>query len=328
MARNLLIKIILVVFFISVLTMGLPFRESQAASKYISLGTADPGATYYFLGASFAQMINKSVPGVRVIAESTQSGDENFHYILRKKINIGFSDPGVIMPAIEKKTDISGMRIIGMGHTNARHWFVRKESPIKSLADFRGRRVAVGAPGSGTLNNTRTELIGTGTINMDDIKQAYLSPSESIIAIKDQSVDVGSIPGGVPIASILDLSRQVPLRLISYNDKEMNSLLTKYPYFVREVIPAKTYTGIDTDTVTRGIAVMLICHKDMNDELIYQIAKVIYEPSKQKDETHPQARQWNTRNIFRGADYVTKYIPFHTGTIKYLKEKGLSKELN
>jgi TRAP transporter TAXI family solute receptor len=325
MLRNLLVKVVMVMFCSIALTIGQSPLELQAAVKYISFGTGDPGGTYYFLGASFAQMINKSVPGVRVIAESTQAGTENFNYIIRKRLNIGLSDAGVIMPAVEKKQDISGLRLIGMGHTNVRHWFVRKESPIKSLADFRGRRIAVGSPGSGTLNNTRTELIGTGTLSWEDIKPAYLSFSESVNAIKDENVDVGTIAAGVPIASILDLSRQVPIRLISYNDKEMNTLIAKYPYFVKGVIRAGTYTGIDADVVCRGMSVILFCHKDTEDDLVYKIARTIYEPSKEKDAVHPQAGEWNLTNIFRGADYVTKYIPFHSGTIKYLKEKQVWK---
>jgi uncharacterized protein len=325
MMRSLLVRVGIALFSIIALTIVESPLESQAATKYISFGTGDPGGTYYFLGASFAQMINKSVPGVRVIAESTQAGTENFNYVIRKRLNMGLTDAGVIEPAIEKKQDISGLRIIGMGHTNVRHWFVRRESPINSLADFRGRRIAVGSPGSGTLNNTKTELLGTGTLTWEDIKPAYLSFSESVNAIKDESVDVGTIAAGVPIASILDLSRQVPIRLISYNDKEMKTLLAKYPYFVKGVIPAKTYTGIDADVVCRGMSVILICHKDMEDDLAYKIARTIYEPSAEKNAVHPQAGEWNLANIFRGADYVTKYIPFHAGTIKYLKEKGVWK---
>jgi TRAP-type uncharacterized transport system substrate-binding protein len=37
----------------------------------------------------------------------------------------------------------------------------------------------------------------------------------------------------------------------------------------------------------------------------------------------PQARQWGLETVFRGVDSVTQYIPFHTGAVKDLKEKGV-----
>jgi len=326
MARNLLVKAA-VLFFLTALTSGLPSEEAQAAKKYLSMGTGDPGGTYYFIGAGFANLINKYVPEVRVIAESTASSEENFHYIIRKKMDMGFSGPSVIGPALEKKLDMSELRIIALGHTSNRQWFVRKESPIKSISDFRGRRVAVGPPGSGTLINSKTELAAAGNIRFEDIQPAYLSARESITAIKDGTVDVGTIAAGYPVASILDLARTVPIRLIPYSEEEMKALIAMHPYYIRVIIPAGTYAGINTDTLTRGTATAIFCRKELSEDVVYKMMKALYEYPKERDALHPQARQWSLENIFRGADYTARYIPFHPGTIKYLKEKGVWKEI-
>jgi TRAP-type uncharacterized transport system substrate-binding protein len=70
----------------------------------------------------------------------------------------------------------------------------------------------------------------------------------------------------------------------------------------------------------------IFCRREMSDDLVYQMMKALYDHQKEKDAIHPQARQWSLENMFRGADYTTKYIPFHPGAIKYLKEKGVWKE--
>ena len=44
---------------------------NAGAVKFLSFGTGSPAGTYYFLGAGFAAIVNKHVPGVRVTAEST-----------------------------------------------------------------------------------------------------------------------------------------------------------------------------------------------------------------------------------------------------------------
>jgi TRAP transporter TAXI family solute receptor len=301
-----------------------PIMEA-AAKKYLSLGTGNPGGTFYFLGAGFASLFNKYVPDVRVIAESTAASEENFRYILRKKMDLGLSGLSVIEPALERKTDFSGIRLIAMGHTSDRHWIVRKESPVKSLSDFKGRRISVGAPGSGTLVAIKAELSEVHGLTFEDFKPVYLSFSESITAIKDGTIDVGLILAGYPVASLLDVARQIPLRLISYSEEEIKALITKYPYYVKVVFPRGTYQGIQTDTLTVGSPQAMFGRQDLSDSLVYQLMKALYDHSQEKDVIHPQARRWNLENMFRGAEYCTQYIPFHPGAIKYLKEKGVWK---
>ncbi|HSR12249.1 MAG TPA: TAXI family TRAP transporter solute-binding subunit [Thermodesulfobacteriota bacterium] len=299
---------------------------AAAAKKYLSLATGNPGGTFYFIGAGFANLFNKHVPDVRVIAESTAASEENFHYVIRKKVDMGLISIHVIDPALEKKMDLSGVRLMCLGHTSDRHWFVRRDSPIKSVSDFKGKRVALGSPGSGTLVSSKVELGAAGKLSIEDIKPAYLSFTESITAIKDGTVDVGVISAGYPVASLLDLARTVPMRLIPYSEAELKALMDAHPYYVKVVIPAGTYTGIDTDTLTRGIVTAIFCRKEMSDDLVYAMMKALYDHQKEKDAIHPQARQWSLENMFRGADYTTKYIPFHPGSVKYLKEKGVWKQ--
>lgn len=300
--------------------------EGDAARKYLSLGTGNPSGTFYFIGAGFANLFNKHVPDVRVIAESTAASEENFHYVIRKKMDMGLISIHVIEPALEKKMDLSGLRLMSLGHTSDRHWFVRKDSPIKSISDFRGKRVALGSPGSGTLVSSKMELGAAGKLGLEDIKPAYLSFTESITAIKDGTVDVGVISAGYPVASLLDLARTVPIRLVPYSEAEMKAIMDAYPFYVKVIIPAGTYQGIDTATLTRGIVTAIFLRADMSEAMVYQMMKALYDHSKEKDAIHPQARQWNLENMFRGADYTTKYIPWHAGSVKYLKEKGAWKE--
>jgi TRAP transporter TAXI family solute receptor len=320
-------RVIVALATLGIVFLGLAAGEAAAQRKYLSLGTGNPGGTFYFIGAGFANLFNKKVPGVRVIAESTAASEENFHYVLRKKMDMGLISIHVIEPALEKKMDLSGIRLICLGHTSDRHWFVRKDSPIKTISDFRGKRVALGSPGSGTLVSSKMELGAAGKLGLEDFKPAYLSFTESITAIKDGTVDVGVISAGYPVASLLDLARTVPIRLIPYSEQEMKAIMEAYPFYVKVVIPAGTYQGIDTNTLTRGIVTAIFCRRELSDDLVYQMMKALYDNPKEKDAIHPQARQWNLENMFRGAEYTTKYIPFHPGAVKYLKEKGAWKEM-
>jgi hypothetical protein len=230
-----------------------------------------------------------------------------------------------VKAAADKNADFGNIRLVAMGHTSDQHWFVRKDSPIKSISDFKSRKVTVGGPGSGTLVSTKWILEACG-LSFEDVKPAYLSFTESVTAVKDNTVDVGLIAAGYPVASLLDLARQIPLRLIPYTPEELSAVFAKIPYFVKVVIPAGTYTGISADTPTHGSPAFLGCRTDLSEEMVYQLVKALYEHPAEKDAIHPQARQWNLENIYRGADYTTRYVPFHPGAVKYFKEKGIWKE--
>ncbi|MDI6762351.1 MAG: TAXI family TRAP transporter solute-binding subunit [Thermodesulfobacteriota bacterium] len=302
-----------------------PLGASVAAKKYLSLGTGSPAGTFYFIGAGFASICNKYVPEVRVIAESTAASEENFHLILRKKMDLGLVAINVLAPALEKKMDLSGVRLLALGHVSVRHWMVRRESPVQSVSDFRGRKVAVGPPGSGTLVASRVALTEVCGLPFDDFKPAYLSFTESITALKDKTVEVGTIAAGYPVASVLELTRAHPIRLISHTEEEIKTLTTKYPYHVRAIIPKGTYPGIDTDTLSAGVQTALFCRQDLSESLAYQLVKAIYDHPGEIGAIHPQAAQWNLENMFLGANYTTQHIPFHPGAVKYLKEKGVWK---
>jgi TRAP transporter TAXI family solute receptor len=260
-------KVTVVLLFIG-LNLGLA-ANAEAAKKYLSLGTGNPGGTFYFLGAGFASLFNKYVPEVRVIAESTAASEENFHYLMRKKIDLALVSINVLEPALEKKMDLSGIRLVSLGNTSDRHWIVRKDSPVKSVSDFRGRKVVVGPPGSGGLVASKKELYAACGLTFDDFKPAYLSMSESITALKDETVDVGMVGAGYPVASVLDIARQISIRLIPYSEAEMKALIAKHPYYVKVIIPKGTYSGMNEDIVTRGIPAALFCRQGQDETQRY-----------------------------------------------------------
>ena len=86
--------------------MALPTTSLAASKKYLSLGTGNPGGTYYFIGAGFASLMNKFVPEVRVIAESTAASEENINLVLRKKMDLGMAGIHALPPLIERKADL------------------------------------------------------------------------------------------------------------------------------------------------------------------------------------------------------------------------------
>jgi hypothetical protein len=297
-----------------------PFQAS--ALEFISFGTGNPSGTYYFIGAGFAAMINKYVKGVRVTAESTAASTENARLLIRGELNMGLASMGTLVDLKNEGMDVDKVRLIAVGHTSDTHWIVRKDSPIKSISDFKGKTIGVGPAGSATLNLYSKKHLTTGWgLTFNDFSPKYLSFSEVATGIRDNTIDAGLIAAGAPLASVMELARDIPIRLIETEPEALKKLQAQYTNVVPLVIPKGTYPGIDKDVYTYTLPQMWLCRADLPEDLVYQMMKAVYDHPEEKNAIHPLAKMYTIENAFRGTQGVP--VGFHPGAIKYYKEKNI-----
>jgi uncharacterized protein len=295
---------------------------SAGAAKFLSFGTGSPAGTYYFLGAGFAAMINKYVPGVRVTAESTAASTENARYIVRGEMDMGLASMGTIADLKKEGMDVDKLRLVAVGHTSDTHWIVRKDSSIKSCYDFKGKVIGVGPAGSATLNIWSKKHLAAGWgITFDMIKPKYLAFHEITRGIRDDTIDAGIIAAGYPIAAVMELARDIPIRLLEIEPDVLKKLQGAYPNVARLTIPAGTYEGIEKDVHTWALPQMWICRTDLPEDIVYNIIKTVYDRSEERNAIHPMAKKYTIENAFRGSNSVP--VGYHPGAIKYYKEKGI-----
>ena len=304
------------------LTCSLKPVGNVSALQFLSFGTGSPAGTYYFLGAGFASIINKYVDGVRVTAESTAASTENARLLIRGAMDMGLACMGTLNDLKKQGMDVNKVRLIAVGHTSDTHWIVRKESSIKSIKDFKGKVIGVGPAGSATLNIYSKKHLKTGWgLTFKDFSPKYLSFSEITRGIRDNTIDAGIIAAGAPVAAIMELARDVPIRLLDIEPEALKKLREAYSNVVPLTIPAGTYHGIDKDTHTYTLPQMWLCRADLPEELVYKIIKAVYEHPEEKNAIHPLAKMYTIENAFRGANGVP--VGYHPGAIKYYKEKGI-----
>lgn len=295
---------------------------NAGAIEFLSFGTGSPAGTYYFLGAGFASIINKNVPGVRVTAESTAASTENARYLVRGKMDMGLACMGTMADLKKQGMDVDKVRLVAVGHTSDTHWIVRKDSPIKSCSDFKGKVIGVGPAGSATLNIYSKKHLAAGWgITLEDIKPKYIAFHEITRGIRDNTIDAGIIAAGYPIAAIMELARDIPIRLLETDPAALKKLQAKYPNVTAFVIPAGAYNGIDKDVHTYTLPQMWLCRTDLPEDLVYKILKAVYDNSEDRNAIHPMAKKYTIENAFRGSKSVP--VGYHPGAIKYYKEKGI-----
>ena len=308
---------------IMVLALVFAFAAPQNASaiKFLSFGTGSPAGTYYFIGAGFSSMVNNAVPGIRVTAESTAASTENGRLLIRGEMDMGLACMGTFTDLKKQGLDVDKVRIVAVGHTSDTHWIVRKDSGIKSIFDFEGKTIGVGPAGSATLNIWSKKHPETGwDMPFSKFTPKYLSFTEVTRGLRDKTIDAGIIAAGSPLASVMELARDIPIDLLDMEPECLNKVKAKYTNVIPLTIPKGTYNGIDRDVHTYCLPQVWFCRTDLSEDIVYNIIKTVYENDEERNAIHPMAKMYTIKNAFRGSNTVP--VGFHPGAIKYYKEKG------
>ena len=311
--------------------IGVGFLSApQAAAKHFySVGTASTGGTWYIIGAGFASHVNKRVKGVKLTAEITAGCLEDWNLIKRGKMDIAMTNPDLVYDAAAKGRE-GGVnakqvnQLLWSYQLSQLEWYMRKGTPIKSIMDFKGKKIVAGPPGTTTMtNNLQVIEAITGYKPDKDYKAYYYNFTESKTAIQDGTVDVGLNGGGWPSGLMIDLSSTVDLDWVSLTKDQLQKALTAYPALIREVIPKGTYKGLNKDVLTAGWSSGFICRPEIPTEDVYQIMKALFRDVKKRNVFHPKAKTYSIEATLEfGAKIAQAGIPFHPGAKKYLQEIG------
>jgi hypothetical protein len=201
------------------------------------------------------------------------------------------------------------------------HIVVKKGSGIKTVADLKGKRVALDEPGSGTLVNARLVLAAYG-VKETDIKPEYIKPNQAGDKMKDGALDAFFFTGGAPAGAIAELaSAGSGIELVPIDGPQADGLRQASPFFAVDNIPADTYKGVP-GVKTLAVGAQWVTSDKADAETVYQITKALYSEPVQKALAagHAKGKLITLSNATQGVG-----IPYHPGAEKFYKEAGVLK---
>ena len=200
---------------------------------------------------------------------------------------------------------------------------VTVDPTIKTVEDLAGKKVSVGAAGSGVYFNAKDILTayGLGDVNENDeftqINATYQSFGDSANDLKDGKIDAAFIVAGAPTTAIMDLSTTKAAYLVSLDDAHIDELLAASPYYTKHVIPAGTYNGQDEDVTTVAVGAVILARDDVSEDAIYALTADTFDNAPDLISSHAKYGELSTEF---GASITS--VPYHPGAAKYFAEKG------
>lgn len=335
--KKLIIKLSIMFF---VLTLSPLFSRHALAQKQVSVGGATVGTSPYVFAVGFATLANKYYPEYKFVVQATGGSTENIKLLNQREIDIGVMIPAVLVAAKDgsrwfkdlkdsKKERYDNMRGIFSFFFGALHFIVKDGSPIHSLYDVRGKRVALGAPGSSAGLMSISALEAHGLKKNVDYTGVELDASAASEAWQDGMVDLwcmfSEIPGGL-ISNATALNK---FRLISLEDEKAIKMLKEKKTICPEegsplaFIEPGTYPTMMNKKAAVQLAVLstYTTHKDVNEDVVYKFTKAIFD---HLDELYknigPTAKTVNSKEALNGM-----VVPLHPGAARYFREKQLIK---
>ena len=296
---------------------------SVYAADNLVLATGGTAGTYYPFGGAMAKIWNSKIKGMNVTAQTSGVSAENVRLINKKEVELALVQSDTLDFAFNAKEafkePLKGMSAIAVLYPEIIQVGVGAASPIKSIADLKGKKVGVGAPGSGTEANFR-QLLDAYGMKKEDVNAQYLSFSESAEAYKDKHIDAFNVTAGIPNAGIMDVANQNEIRILDIPADVVAKLTKKYPFLAAAKVPANTYKGQTAEVSTVAVNAVLICGSGLKEAMVYNLTKALFENQAELATAHAKGKELNMKTAVTGVS-----IPFHPGAVKYYKEKGLMK---
>ena len=294
-------------------------NKAGAQKKFLNIGTGGTAGTYYPIGGAMAEILNKNIEGMNATAQSTGASVANINMLKDGSIDLAIIQNDITYYAANgtemfKDKKVDNLRGIAALYPETCQAVTLESSGIKTIADLKGKRVSVGAAGSGVEANARQILAAYG-LTYDDIQVQYLSFGESSSALKDGNVDAAFLTAGFPTAAVQDLASQNKIRILAVDPDKADQLISQYPFYTKTVIPAGTYAGFDEDVSTVSVMAMLVASDKVDDQMGYDIAKALFTNLDRLKEAHSVGKLITKEGALKGMP-----IPMNAGAEKFFKE--------
>lgn len=296
---------------------------AEPSRVFLSLGTAPPGGAFFVVGSALAEVLNEFGEGFgwSTTAEATSGSQENIRRLDSGEMDFAMSNAAITYFAVrgsEGWDKAYPMRTVMTLAPNVALFISPSGSGVKTIADLRGNRVSVGPAGAG-FEYFVGPLLAAHGITYEDFTPLNATQSGAVDLLADGSAAAVFVGGAVPTASITQASASQDIHFVPFDEEAKQRLIEEYLFFRPATIPAETYRGQAAAFEGLDVGSMhLITSAGVDEELVYNVTKTLYEQRESVIEKHAAGRAINPNNVIR--DTGTQ---FHPGAIRFYQEIGL-----
>jgi TRAP transporter TAXI family solute receptor len=293
------------------------------------IGTSERDGTFNSQGRALKAIFDRQPALAPVtVLESRSASIENANRLHAGDIEFGFMASNWIGRALNGEAPFPqpiDIRMVAPMNAGPMFFIVRDDSPLRSVADLRGRRVALGMATSGMVQHAHN-IFGVLGLSFSDFTPVYLDFAAGADALAAGDVDA-QFQCPIPNTVMTALSERIALRVLPYAPGTLEAVMAAVPYYRPTVMRKGAFRGLDADVPQVAVINILATHARMPEAAVHDAVAAIVAG------TDELAR---LNSLFRGlADLLQPLrtkgagalefggVPLHPGALRAYREAGL-----
>lgn len=331
--RKFLFSVLMIALVAGFVTAGGQGEGEEAGGPvFATIGTGGVTGVYYPAGGAISRMVNAKSDdyGIRASVESTGGSVFNINAVLSGDLEFGIAQSDRQYQALNGMAEWDGnaqseLRSVFSLHPESITLIASVDSGIETVADLEGKRVNIGNPGSGQLQNSLDVLSAFG-LTEDDIDAEQVGAVEAPSLLQDGRIDAFFYTVGHPNGNITEAtSGRTEVRIVDITGDGVDELFQELPYYAEAAIPGDFYpqAANDGDATTMGVKATLVSSTAVSDDVVYAITKEVFDNLDEFKSLHPAFAVITQENMLQGLS-----APIHAGALRYYEEAGLVDLIN
>ena len=294
----------------------------------IRIGTSELGGTFYTQGQAIAELFNQGrAAGDKCVVETSDASIHNAKQLDAGSLEFGFMASNWIGRAKDATAPFTkniAIRMVAPANAGPMCFVRLANVPIHSVADFAGKRIAIGTQGSGMEQHIHTIFNVLG-ISFDSFTPVHMGFAEGAGALIAGKIDVQFHPP-IPNAVLTDLSRRADIRVIPFAPAQLDKLFAQVPFYRPVTVEKNAFRGVVEDIVQVGVINVIVTHESVAESAVYAMAKTITDNLDKLPQLNPLFK--GLKNLFEplrtkgAAAFEFGGVPLHPGAIRAYKDTG------
>jgi len=299
-------------------------------STFITIGTGNRGAVYYPVGRAISALVNQTRDhhGLRCSVESTHGSVYNLSTLHHGEFELCLSQSDQILDAYNgesaftKQEPFKELRALCSLYMEPLTIVTRKGEADISSTNLKEKQIFMGRPDSGH-RATVTSLMRQLGWNLNDIHEPAaklnLTTPLALHALCNHEIDVVMLIIGHPYQPLVNAADACALKIMKFSDPYIDKIVKDNPIYCDTFIPDALYANNPEPIKSMGVVATLVSASTVDEEIIYQVVKALFEQLDQFKSSHPQLNSL-TRKGMANQGLV---VPLHNGAKRYYIESGL-----